>query len=178
VVDPGVGSFIDLPVMLELGGRWYVGPDNGLFDIVARQAGTGRCREILWRPESLSRSFHGRDLYAPVCAMLARGEMPASRCIDREDRHDWPDDLPQIIYIDHFGNCITGTRARSMDEARRIRIGDTRIEAATTFSDVPAGTAFWYENANGLAEIAVNRGSAAETLALRIGTGFRLESAP
>lgn len=66
VVDPGVGSGIDKPVMINADGRWYTGPDNGLFDIVCRNAQVVECYEILWRPENISSTFHGRDLYAPV----------------------------------------------------------------------------------------------------------------
>ena len=67
VVDPGVGSE-RAPLALGAGGRWFVGPDNGLLAIVARRAGDARWFAIAWRPESLSASFHGRDLFAPVAA--------------------------------------------------------------------------------------------------------------
>jgi S-adenosylmethionine hydrolase len=75
VVDPGVGS--ERPaVMVEADGRWYVGPGNGLFEILQRRAERTRCWEIDWKPERISASFHGRDLFAPVAAMLARGDSP------------------------------------------------------------------------------------------------------
>ena len=75
VVDPGVGG--PRPALfLEADGRWYVGPGNGLFELVQRRARETRCFEIDWRPERLSASFHGRDLFAPFAAMLARGETP------------------------------------------------------------------------------------------------------
>src|SRR5713226_6592440 len=75
VVDPGVGGTRP-PVMLEADGRRYVGPGNGLFELVERRAGQTRRFDIDWKPERLSASFHGRDLFAPVAAMLARGEPP------------------------------------------------------------------------------------------------------
>ena len=65
VVDPGVGG-PRAPVIVEAEGRWYVGPDNGLFELVTRRARTARTWEVFWRPETLSASFHGRDLFAPV----------------------------------------------------------------------------------------------------------------
>ena len=65
VVDPGVGSE-RAPVVVEADGRWYVGPGNGLFELVRRRAAVSRCWEITWRPATLSNSFHGRDLFAPV----------------------------------------------------------------------------------------------------------------
>ena len=78
VVDPGVGTEARRPVAVEADGRWFVGPDNGLFSLVARHAHTAHWWEITWRPQHLSMSFHGRDLFAPVAAMLARGERKRS----------------------------------------------------------------------------------------------------
>jgi len=72
VVDPGVGG-ARRPLMVEADGRRYVGPDNGLFEIVWRRARRRRGGAITWRPERLSASFHGRDLFAPVAARLAVG---------------------------------------------------------------------------------------------------------
>ena len=70
VVDPGVGGSRP-PIILEADGRWYVGPGNGLFELVARRAPSSRSWHIDWKPERLSAGFHGRDLFAPVAAMLA-----------------------------------------------------------------------------------------------------------
>jgi S-adenosyl-L-methionine hydrolase (adenosine-forming) len=67
------------PVILEADRRWYVGPGNGLFELVQRRASEARSWQIDWEPTSLSASFHGRDLFAPVAAMLARGEPPPGR---------------------------------------------------------------------------------------------------
>src|SRR5205085_6905131 len=64
VVDPGVGSE-RAAIVVEADGRWYVGPDNGLFELVIRRAATARSWEITWKPQWLSASFHGRDLFAP-----------------------------------------------------------------------------------------------------------------
>src|SRR5208337_1163814 len=94
VVDPGVGGE-RLPVIVEADGRSFVGPGNGLFELVQRRADKSRCLEITWRPETLSASFHGRDLFAPVTAMIARGDDPPGRPVDEAAvrRPDWPDDL-------------------------------------------------------------------------------------
>ena len=72
VVDPGVGGARPA-IILEADGKWYVGPSNGLFELVQRRAETTHSFDITWHPERLSASFHGRDLFAPVAAMLARG---------------------------------------------------------------------------------------------------------
>jgi S-adenosylmethionine hydrolase len=171
VVDPGVGSDRDA-IVVEADGRSYVGPDNGLFELVIRRAGNARSSEIVWRPAQLSASFHGRDLFAPVAAYLARGGLPpaALRSTEIQRFPDWPDDLAEIVYIDDYGNAITGVRAAALSAETRLAAGGRVVARARTFSDVPAGAAFWYENSNGLAEIAVNSGRADSVLGLAIGT--------
>jgi S-adenosylmethionine hydrolase len=176
VIDPGVGG-ARAPLLIEADQRWYVGPENGLFELVLRRARTARCFEITWRPAQLSASFHGRDLFAPVAAMLARGERPAAQERPADRQSDWPDDLAEIVYLDHYGNALTGLRARSVPATATLVLGDkSRVAHAATFSSVPEGAAFWYENSNGLVEIAVNRGRAAEALHLAIGSTLTIES--
>ena len=171
VIDPGVGGARPA-IILEADGKWYVGPGNGLFELVQRRAETTNSFDITWHPERLSASFHGRDLFAPVAAMLARGETPPGRLRnDGADRRaDWPDDLSEVVYIDHFGNAMTGLRAGILPPNARLAAAGQQLERARTFSDLPPGMAFWYENSNGLVEIAVNRGRADRQLGLTIGT--------
>jgi S-adenosylmethionine hydrolase len=171
VVDPGVGSARPATIV-EADARWYVGPGNGLFELVQRRAHDARSWDITWQPERLSASFHGRDLFAPVTAMLARGEPPPGRLrTDSADRRpDWPDDLGAIVYVDHYGNAMTGLRAASLPDRARLAVGGRVLDRARTFSDQPAGGAFWYENSNGLAEIAVNQGRANLALGLSVGS--------
>ena len=178
VVDPGVGSQ-RRPLIARINQRWFVGPDNGLFDIAARHAPPDneiRWWEISWRPERLSASFHGRDLFAPVAAMLANGEAPPGQLLSISPEHwcRWPSDLEKIIYIDHFGNAVTGIRAANLDRNQIIAAGDQRILWARTFADVAIGQGFWYENSNGLVELAVNRGRADQILRLGIGDAVTL----
>ncbi len=175
VVDPGVGS-MRTPGVLFADGKWFVGPDNGLFEIIIRRSGSPpRWWDILWRPERLSATFHGRDLFAPVAARVSLGRAPenwsgcAERPVDVIRRKDWPDDLAEIVFVDRFGNGITGIRASEAPMAGILCLGDHRLPRARTFSDVPAGQGFWYENANGLVEIAVNRGRADRTFDLSPG---------
>ena len=120
VVDPGVGGE-RRALILEADGQFYVGPDNGLFEIVLRRAApAAQCREITWRPRLLSASFHGRDLFAPVAARLARGEPPSvmARSAAPKRFADWPDDLAEIVYIDHYGNAMTGMRGEAVPRRR------------------------------------------------------------
>jgi S-adenosylmethionine hydrolase len=171
VVDPGVGGARGA-VIVEADGRWYVGPDNGLFEFVIRRADRARTWEIRERPEPLSTSFHGRDLFAPVAGRLASGTLPDDRPRPGElGRHpDWPDDLPEIIYIDRYGNAMTGLRAALLRNGTRLCASGRVLQRARTFSDVPEGEAFWYENSNGLAELAVSAGRADAALGLSIGS--------
>jgi hypothetical protein len=175
VVDPGVGGE-RRPVMLKADQRWYVGPDNGLLEMVRRRAAEHECRVIRWRPSRMSASFHGRDLFAPVAARLARGEIPDAAPAELTAPADisWPEDLAEIIHIDHYGNAITGLRAESASTTQAVRAGEEVLKYARVFSEVPPGTAFWYENANGLVEIAVNGDSAAARLGLRPGDPLTL----
>jgi S-adenosylmethionine hydrolase len=174
VVDPGVGGAADLPVVLRVDDRWFVGPDNGLFDVAARHGSRQQFWRLTWRPATLSATFHGRDLYAPVCAMLAKGQRPPMELLARRLSRDWPADLREIVYIDHFGNSMTGLRSSGVAQESVLRAGGAKLRHADTFSRVPKGWAFWYPNSNGLVEIAVNRGSAAELLGLRIGSRVKV----
>ena len=170
VVDPGVGGRRK-PVVVQVDGQWFVGPDNGLFNIVARRGHEVKWWEIVWQPDRLSSTFHGRDLFAPVAARLASGELTMEdlqelpQCMNME----WPEDYAHVIYIDHFGNAMAGIRASFLDRECRIRINNHSISYARTFSEVAAGHAFWHENANGLVEIAVNQGNAGKLMRIKVG---------
>lgn len=170
VVDPGVGTGRGA-VVVQADRRTYVGPDNGLLSVVAARAGQVSVSGILWRPAELSHSFHGRDLFAPVAARIAAGTLPP------EHLQPLPalavtfgaEDLEEIIYVDHFGNACTGVRAVNAPAGGVLLAKGRRIAAARVFAEVPPGSRFWYENSHGLVEIAVNQGSAAQALALRVG---------
>jgi S-adenosyl-L-methionine hydrolase (adenosine-forming) len=174
VIDPSVGSGEDKPTAIKIDGRWFVGPDNGLFDIVAKQANEILAWHISWKSEALSNSFHGRDLYAPVCAMLENKEQIPGDRVGWTDKHQWPEDLYEVIYIDHFGNCMTGIRAVNLDKKTILRINNQKITNANTFSDVSAGQSLWYKNSNGLVEIATNQASASKALNIKIGSRIEI----
>ncbi len=107
-----------------------------------------------------------------MAARLARGASPSDwlDAYEIERRADWPDELPEIVYIDHYGNAMTGMRAAALPGGARLAAGGRLLAQARTFADVPAGQAFWYENGNGLAEVAVNGGRADAALGLEIGS--------
>ena len=173
VVDPGVGGE-RLPVALKASGRWFVGPDNGLLNVVALQCHESFWFEIVWQPKSLSVSFHGRDLFAPVAAAIA-SQTEEGMLIPWQGPNlsAWPQDLAEVVYIDHYGNAITGLCYQHEWQGQALQAGGHLIPSAGTFSDVQEGSPFWYPNSMGLVEIAVNRGSAAKALNLSIGQVVR-----
>ena len=170
VVDPGVGGE-RRAAAVNVDGRWFVGPDNGLFNVVAMRAREVEWWDLHWRPERLSASFHGRDLFAPVAARIVHGETPPGQRMEPKlrTRRGWPEDLAKIVYIDHYGNAMTGLRANRLLADNMLEVNGHRLKRERTFSAVPPGHAFWYENANGLAEIAVNQGRADAGLGLTVG---------
>jgi S-adenosylmethionine hydrolase len=169
VVDPGVGG-ARAPLILAADGRWYVGPDNGLFECLVRRAAETRAWRITFRPRVLSASFHGRDLFAPVAACLARGESPPGVPHLPTRFADWPDELAEVIYVDHFGNAITGLRAGALPPTAGLAVTGRMLPRRRTFSDLSQNEAFCYENANGLMEIALNGARATDVLGLSIGS--------
>lgn len=170
VVDPGVGGARQ-PVMLRADGYRFVGPDNGLLSVFAARAVHAEAFRIVWKPEVLSSSFHGRDLFAPVAARVATDAVPQGWVVSCTGLsvEFGGEDLAEIIYVDHYGNAMTGLHAGAAQHDAKIVAKGRRFEHAAVFSAVPNGTAFWYVNGQGLIEIAINQGSAAEQLELKIG---------
>jgi hypothetical protein len=172
VVDPGVGTQ-RVPLALAADGVWYVAPDNGLTALVARRARTVETFAITWRPARLSASFHGRDLFAPTAAALARGvteglDATAPSALGA----DWPGELDQIVFIDDYGNAMTGRRAATLAADGTVAVPglETPLSRLHTFADDAAAVGFWYENAIGLVEIAARESSAAARFDLAVGT--------
>mgnify|MGYP003444608586 CR=1 FL=1 len=175
VVDPGVGTERGAVVMLA-DEKWYIGPDNGLLSVVAGRAAKAELWRIDWRPEKLSSSFHGRDLFAPIAAMIERGAFPHSRLSDipRLEVNLSCSDLAEVIYIDHYGNLMIGIIAAQVEHATQLRFSSCLIGFAPVFSAAKPGQPFWYENSLGLVEIALDCASAAQFLSAQIGDQFEI----
>jgi hypothetical protein len=176
VVDPGVGGSRE-PVAVLADGRWFVGPDNGLISVAAARAKKCEAYSIGWRPKELSASFHGRDLFAPVAAMLARGnrKMPKLKKAALAVSFG-PDDLAEVIYVDHFGSLVTGLRAAAVPQSRKLVINGRDIPYARVFSEARQGELFWHENSLGLVELAANSASAQQVLGLKVGDAVGIAS--
>jgi S-adenosylmethionine hydrolase len=170
VVDPGVGGAREA-IAVRADGRWFVGPDNGLLSVAAARAGTAQVYAIGWRPRRLSASFHGRDLFAPVAAMLARGRRKSAQ-LEKRSRlavRFGPDDVAEVIYADHYGNLMTGLSAASIPPTRKLVVRGRRIAHARVFEAAAPGRLFWYGNSLGLVEVAASGASAQRLLGSKPG---------
>ena len=198
VVDPGVGG-ARRPLALRDGhGRVYVGPDNGLLIPAAEKLGGITEAHELANPqyalESVSRTFHGRDLFSPAAAHLALG-VPLSELgppLDPEALARL--DIPQpdvgstrihstVLSIDRFGNIGLNLDRSHLDEAGVVP--GTRVEllagperyyaiAARTFADARPGDIILYEDAYRNISIAINGGNAAEMFGIKEGQDIRI----
>ncbi|MEJ2453160.1 MAG: SAM-dependent chlorinase/fluorinase [Candidatus Thiodiazotropha sp.] len=175
VVDPGVGGD-RRPLLVRTGRHLFVGPDNGLFVPIVRRYDDCEIESIEWRPDRLSDSFHGRDLFAPVAAKLVNGEEVKGKRLNRDEIVGFQTQLDRnrIIYLDHFGNALTGILAEYVNDNTVIAVDGKSLRYARTFSDVAVGESFWYRNSIGLVEIAVNCGSAVSSLDLKLGMPIEL----
>jgi S-adenosylmethionine hydrolase len=178
VVDPGVGTAARRAIVVRAGKRWFVGPDNGLFNVICRRASAVRRWRITYKPRRLSASFHGRDLFAPVAARLAIGKaVPGDPLASSPvPWHSWSDDLCEVVYVDHFGNALTGLRASELDTLDTLIVKGSEVGYARTFGEAVSGQPFWYENSNGLVEIALKEQSVSDRLGLSPGILFSVES--
>lgn len=179
VVDPGVGTPRGA-VAVEADGRWYVGPDNGLMSVLL-----ARANEVcVWHFPSLKEppcaTFHGRDVFAPIVIQIASGHAIGMEAERRESLQVVFDggDLPQTIFIDHYGNVWTGIRGDYANPAFMIEIQNEHIVWCRTFAGAEKGALFWYVNSAGLVEIAANRGSAAAILGMKIGDPIKWLRSP
>lgn len=181
VVDPGVGSS-RAGLAVESDGRFLVGPDNGVLS-PALLLPTARAVDLRL-PSHSSHTFHGRDVFAPAAAALARGESldslgtPANSPIVRrtpEPTRARDGSLDgEVILIDRFGNAITNLLGL---RGGVVEIGSRRFPIRRTYSEVDIGEPVAVVGSTGFIEIAIRDGSAAEAFGLGRGSRVRLFSA-
>jgi len=194
VVDPGVGSDRRPIAVRTSAGVDLVGPDNGLLSLAwdelggAAEAVEIRADDVVLRP--VSRTFHGRDVFAPAAAHLARGLAVGALgpAIDAEELRTL--ELPgpmvtpgaigaRVLGIDGFGNVQLNARAEDLDAAGiggTLSVGGRVIPRVGIFSDVPPGAVAALLDSQGQVALVVNSGSAAETLGLVVGRAVVLEA--
>ena len=171
VVDPGVGSE-RRPIIVSANEQFFVGPDNGLFTYIYDREPSHRIVHVTsdhyFRP-SVSTTFHGRDIFAPVAAALSNGvaleEFGAE--IDDAVRLSSLETPLRIIHIDRFGNCVTNIRR---DSRKRLVInGQTISEFRRFYGEGDGESLFAIWGSAGFLEISVNGGSAAKILGAKRG---------
>ena len=179
VVDPGVGSD-RRGIALKLSNGYVVCPDNGLCSGILDRAvaAVELTNPMYWRVSVPSSTFHGRDIFAPVGAYLAKGIPLTKLGTEVELASLIKLDLPEaeiassqitgsIQYIDRFGNLITNIPQKLISSASwQINIDNLTINSANSYSDVPQGKAVSLIGSHGWIEIAVNNGNAAVELNL------------
>ena len=170
VVDPGVGTD-RAAIAMVAEGRYFVGPDNGVFTFVPAE----HVVELQIPPES-SHTFHGRDVFAPAAAKLLAGSKLSE--LGKETYVRVALEIPQanagrgeVIAIDRFGNLIT-----NITSAGDVTINGEVARLRQTYGDAEDGQLLALINSDGLLEIAVRNGSAAETLGVSRGAEVRLIS--
>ena len=167
VVDPGVGT--DRAVLIiEKEGHFFIGPDNGIFSFIYPAE---RVFEITWRPKTeISRSFHARDIMAPVSAMLLNGIQPAALGKLKQNPVLIDTETPIVVHIDSFGNIITNIGYSRLG-SEGVMINDMVIkEIAGTYDDIKGGGPALIKSSAGTVEVSSKRQNAAEIL--KIGPGI------
>jgi S-adenosylmethionine hydrolase len=185
VVDPGVGTRRGR-IALEAGGQFFVGPDNGLLSLAARRYRAFSLTRRSYFLPSVSNTFHGRDVFAPVAAHLARG-VPLERFGPEKRRIVglvWPKPkksraalVAEIVSVDRFGNLITNVEPAHWRSLRRPRIsaaGFTSSRLSASYAEVERGELAIVFGGYGLLEIAARDASAASLLGLTVGKRVHL----
>ncbi len=190
VIDPGVGSD-RRPVLVRIRDQYFVGPDNGLFSLVAESEEL-KVIELtnseFWR-KSVAPTFHGRDIFAPVAAHLCCGEDMAVFGEKRAEltTYRWAKPISDdegiqgwVMHIDRFGNLVTNIPEllileHDQNSLFRIYVGNTILkDISSAFSDVSDGEPVALFGSSGMLEIAINKGSAEKMLGIEKGAPVSL----
>lgn len=185
VVDPGVGGE-RRPVLIESGGNYFVGPDNGVLSLAVAATNGNRITHLsnpAYHLQPTSSTFHGRDIFAPVAAHLSLGIPPMAfgEALDNIKRVSLPKVARkdrrlqgEIIYIDGFGNLFTNIERHDLTglAVERIEISLTKIRVVglkANYSAVAPGHFLALFNSWGLLEVALSEGNAQKQSSAKIG---------
>ncbi len=188
VVDPGVGTG-RRALAVEADGRFVVAPDNGVVSRVLDRAESWRAVRIdeegLGAGVARSATFHGRDVFAPTAALLARGEPLDALGPPLDDPIHEPEPEPvesegtirgEVVNVDRFGNLTTNVPGRRVREGRDVSIAGRSVRVRTTYGDVEEGVLLALVNSSDRLEVAVRNGSAARLLGVEEGAAVELSS--
>ena len=197
VIDPGVGSSRRALALRDEEGRFFVGPDNGLLVPAADRAGIAVAHELAnpkYALETISRTFHGRDLFAPAAAHLSLGvaidelgppiDADALVRLDLPQAELGPDKIgATVLYVDSFGNVALNVTREHVAGVGivpgtqvELELGGERFYAvsARTFADARPGDIVLYEDSYRNMSVAISNGNAGEMLHARPGQSLRI----
>lgn len=189
VVDPGVGTE-RRALAASLDGRFLVAPDNGLATLALTRARGWQAVSIQnekYVAAERSATFHGRDVFAPAAAHLARGvpleelgpPLPDPLRLELPRPVRTAEELRgEVMVIDRFGNAVTNLPGEWLAPGARVEVGELVLEVRRTYADVEPGEPVALVNSDGLVEIAVRGGAAAERLGMRRGEAVRVIHGP
>jgi len=185
VVDPGVGSE-RRTLAIESAGQFFVGPDNGIFTLALKGKEIGELVELsndYYHIKPTSKTFHGRDIFAPVAAHLSLG-VPVQKLgntVKDYYRLDWPETIKaegviqgKVVYIDSFGNLITNIYEHDLktfpSEDIIVTLGDLRIHGITpSYVHSEKGGYIALINSWGLLEVSLFKRNAQLSCGAKIG---------
>ena len=198
VVDPGVGTGRSL-LALEMRKHYFVAPDNGVLTLLFDEGAATtliRLRNSDYFLDTVSQTFHGRDIIAPVGAHISKGvdlhqlgdEMTPGDAVRLENMQprisDTGEIIGKIVAVDHFGNLISNIDYQTLTLANqnvhknniRIQIGSHTICGIfQTYANVPPNSALGLIGSRGYLEVAVNKGNAGKMLNAAKGDGVRVK---
>lgn len=189
VVDPGVGS-ARRALAARADGQLFVAPDNGLLEVVRRKAKHFEAREL--EPAALgitelSRTFHGRDLFAPVAGRLAAGSLsferagglvePLATALVPQPRLGQHSAEGEVVLADRFGNLVTNLEAETLPGLAEgsVHVAGRALVVVGTYADVVPGDAAAVVGSFGHLEVVCRDGSAAEELGIQSGAPVRVD---
>jgi S-adenosyl-L-methionine hydrolase (adenosine-forming) len=191
VVDPGVGSS-RRAILAQAGGHSFVAPDNGVLSLLYEQEKC-KVREITaakYLRKEISQTFHGRDVFAPAAAHLAKGAAVASFGKLIQDAVKLPSTKPHrsgrrawsgtILKIDRFGNLITNFSRAEFDSLQSLKFAlkaglEHIVWLRNSYAEAPFGEPFAIWGSSGYLEVCVNQGNAAKQLGVGVGAPAELE---
>ena len=187
VVDPGVGSE-RRAITAEADGRLLVAPDNGVLTRVfaeATELSIVALTNAKFLRDVVSATFHGRDVFAPAAAHLARGHSlrefgrpiddPVRLNLPEPHRHEGAID-GEVIHVDRFGNLVTNIPAAWVEGRSLVRVAGRELALRRMYADVDAGEPLALIGSRHVMEISVRHGSAAEVLGARRGEAVRVST--
>jgi len=196
VVDPGVGTK-RRPIIVETEHCFYVGPDNGLLMLAAQREGICHVYHVSnpqYMLPQVSRTFHGRDVFSPAAAHLARGCPPsefgpeihdytlpefAKPCVRKGEL------LGEVLHIDDFGNIVSNISAEDLEKIGiregcplHVKLGGKTLalKVCSAYGEVPAKKPLGIIGSSDFLEISINQGNASKVFKAKIGDSVRVSS--